>query len=403
MRSTPKIAIIGSGPSGLALACLLHRAKIEVTVFERDKSSTTRSQGGTLNLHTDAGLRLIKEAGLWDAFKRNARWEGEAFVISNKHGKKYLDIKPGPHGAEEGRPVIDRMRLREIMLESLPTDVVRWGSIFLGIQDDNSVRFEHGVEREFDLIVGADGAWSKVRPALSSAQPHYSGVGGVDFTIADAAKRYDGLSKFVGPGSYAAYGDGRCIFAQQNGDGSITVYVWGQRSERWADECDYDLRDLAEVKASALNEYNEWAPELLQLIEVADEILAIRAIYLLPVGHRWDARPGVTMIGDAAHLMTPFAGEGVNVAMVDALELSAAIVSGAKEGGTKDFAKAIRAFEEMMFKRGETIARHTWLNGHDKFFNPDFPDSMIQGYIQRQQVPEESLSKESAGQSVQGY
>lgn len=88
----PKIAIIGSGPASLTLARLLQLASIPVTIFERETSPTARSHGGNLDLHTETGLRAIREAGLWDDFQKHARYEGQDMVIAYKAGKRYLDL-----------------------------------------------------------------------------------------------------------------------------------------------------------------------------------------------------------------------------------------------------------------------------------------------------------------------
>ena len=365
-----------------------------------------------MDLHPGTGLAAVKEAGLWETFKKIARWEGMALVMADPYGKRYMDVQPGDATLNEdtGNPEIDRVQLRRIFREKLPEGAIRWGSKFLGVEEVEGVgkekgeegkrnnialRFEHGVERGFDLVVGSDGAWSKLRPALSDVQPYYSGIGGVDIHINDAAKRYPELSKFVGLGTYSMIGGTLFIWNQQNADGRILIYLWGRKEEDWQEHVGYDLKNLNEVKAAMHQEHAGWMPEVHALIDAGDELVAARSLYHLPVGHRWDARPGITLIGDSAHLMTPFAGEGVNVAMRDALDLSRAIIAGTKSGCIAAFNTAVREFEESMFRRGAAVAAHTWMNGYDLFFGRGFPTSLEQ-INKRREMNDDEMLKEHA-------
>ena len=88
--ATPKIAIIGAGPAGCLLARLLHLAGIPTTVYEGEASPNYRSQGGSLDLHTNTGLAALREAGLWDEFQKHARYDGQYMAIVDKNLKYYL-------------------------------------------------------------------------------------------------------------------------------------------------------------------------------------------------------------------------------------------------------------------------------------------------------------------------
>ncbi|MCJ1393317.1 hypothetical protein MMC18_006189 [Xylographa bjoerkii] len=381
-----KVAIIGSGPAGCTLARILGReSNVQVTVFEAETSVDTRAQGGTLDLHTDTGLAAMKRAGLFDEFSKYARYDGEAFVVCDKKLKKYLNLKGNTSAKDSrGRPEIDRMQLRLLLLESVPKDIIRWGSRLKSVDDDLCLHFEHGVEKGFDLIVGADGAWSKVRPLLSDEQPFYAGIGGMDLFIANAEERYPDLHKMVNRGSIFGYSDGKSLIGQQKGDRSLIVYAWSVRGHDWKKTCGYDLQDAKAVKQAIAKEYIDWAPELLKLAEVANEDdMIARNLYMLPVGHRWNNRPGVTLLGDAAHLMTPFAGEGVNLAMKDAMSLADAIIAANKAGGMEALTKQVKAFEEDMFVRATKTQLQTKGNMDDMFFTPGAPRTSIDSFIIR--------------------
>lgn len=96
--------------------------------------------------------------------------------------------------------------------------------------DDLSHHFDHGTKKSFDLIVGGDGAWSKMRPLLSKVQPFYSGIGGVTFVVDDTEKRHPDLYKTVNKGSIFAFSDCNGLTAQHLGDGSINAGTWSYKT-----------------------------------------------------------------------------------------------------------------------------------------------------------------------------
>lgn len=386
MSPPPRVAIIGAGPSGSTLARLLVLASIPVTVFEGESSISVRGQGGTLDLHTDTGLKALREAGLIEQYAKYARYDGEAICMTDKNLKYYIKLGGTTESTSRGRPEIDRERLREILLQSLPSDTIRWNCRLRKIDSqDLSLHFDHGIERGFDLVVGADGAWSKVRPAVTDVKPYYSGIGGYDLYLDDVEKRYPDLYKLVSRGSIFGYSDGKNITAQQKGDGSLIIYATSARDEDWMKTCGYDVHNPAEVKQALAREYSDWAEPLRKFTQAAnDKDITPRSLYMLPIGHRWNHRTGVTLIGDAAHLMTPHAGEGVNVAMKDALNLAKAIIRSAEEEDTiGKMDQEVRLFEEEMFKRAKPVAQLSYANGEDMFFTPGAPHTTVDRWVRR--------------------
>ena len=360
-----RVAIIGAGPSGLTLARLLHLSSIPCTVFEPESSSDSRAQGSTLDLHDSTGLEAIDACGLREQFEKYARYDGEAMIICNKNFKSYIQEK-GARNREEshGSSEIDRSKLREILLASVPSDTIRWGCKLESVGEDGTLHFEHGTESGFGLVVGADGAWSKIRPVLVDVKPYYAGIGGFCFQISEPERRFPDLYKAVNRGSVFAFDDGKGVMPQQLGDGSLNLYGFFRRDEDWMDKCGYDpSKDVEAVRKDIGEMLEGWNPTLKKYPLVADEdSLVPRNLYMLPDGHKWVHRRGFTLIGDAAHLMTPFAGAGANAAMKDALNSGRAITKAIAIGNTETVDENVKISEEEMFERAGRISWETERN-----------------------------------------
>ena len=341
------IVIVGAGLGGLTLARILHANGVESVILELETDRHARVQGGMLDIHDDGGQVALRAGKLHDKFGELILPGAEARRVLDRHATVWFSS-----GGPGGRPEVERGQLRQMLLDSLPEPTIRWGAKVVSVRrpedGPTEVSLADGSVYTCDLLIGADGTWSRVRPLLTDAVPAYSGVTSVEGYLYDSDERCPEAAGAVGAGSLFAVGHGRSIMAHREARGTLHFYAWMCVPDGWAG--DIDFTDAATAKQAVLDQYPEWAPPLRRLIAGADSDLVARALYQLPAGLRWERLPGVTLLGDAAHVMVP-TGDGANLAMQDAADLAAAILD-----HPGDVEAALAAYESVLFARAEAVA-----------------------------------------------
>ncbi|WRT66222.1 uncharacterized protein IL334_003175 [Kwoniella shivajii] len=371
--STPEpIAIVGAGPSGLLLAVYLEQHHIPVVVYEGDPHPHYRPQGGSLDLHEDTGLLALKETNLLQEASVMMRQEGEAMKVADKTGKIWLDenVQEGEEkkfaeGDEvTGRPEIDRTDLRNLLINSLSPSTIQWDHKIISVKAINpslyQIEFRNKPSITTPYLVGADGAFSLIRPLLHNIKPDYSGISMYDLSISPENLTPE-LEAFIGKGAMMMLDDGKAFMPQMNSKRSCKVYLALKCSREWQDE-----NPLPESgrKQWLCDLFQEWTPITHEVIMAStEETIYPRRIWQFDPDIKWETdKTGVTVMGDAAHVMSPFAGEGVNQALADALLLGQTLVPIFTSPSTNTSAvapspqalhEALRSFEKQMLARAK--------------------------------------------------
>lgn len=360
------IAIVGGGPGGLTLARLLQLKGINVKVYERDFDKNARVQGSPLDLHDESGLKALGKANLLEEFKNNFLPKADRMIIVNEKAETFYsdhETKPDENfGHEHFRPEIDRGALRKILLESLQPETIVWDSHFISMEKQNEgwmLHFKNGNSVYADIVIGSDGANSKIRPYLTDIKSFYSGITFLEGTIYEPEKSAPNINAMLRGGKIMAFGNSKDLFVGQKGNGEIGFGASFRTEQNWATASGLDYSDKTQMLEWFKTEYSQWSSLWHELFESTSTSFIPRPIHCMPLDQTWEAQPNLTIIGDAAHVMPPFAGEGVNMAMLDALELSESLTSDKYDTQQE----AIADYETNMRKRAAIAAQESLENG----------------------------------------
>ena len=339
------IAIIGGGPVGLTLGRLLQLSGADVSVYERDAVPNSRT-GGTLDIHAEDGQLALQAAGLDSRFRALARPTAER--MADENGAILREEWPTEQNAFD-RPEIDRADLNQLLLDSLLPGTVRWNHAFESLEECDGrfrLRFTQQSDRFADIVIGANGSRSKVRPYVTGAVPFYTGTSVIEGAIPDPHTHCPALAALVNDGNLIVRSEGKVLFCHTKANGSLEYYLSFRRSADWFSECGLtpQLQETAPVVQLLARELSNWHPMFHESFSATTQFTFLRITQVPLSPHREVTRP-ITLVGDAAHVMTPFAGIGVNMGLRGALTLATNLTG--EQFPTIE--AAIRDYEAVMF------------------------------------------------------
>ena len=362
---TKKIVIVGGGPGGLTLARLLQLQGADVRVYERDVDRYARVQGSALDLHEDSGLAALAAAGLTAEFLQHVRPELDRLRITDHQAEVLYDFMRGEDSGVR-RPEIERGPLRTVLLDSLQPGTVHWNKkLESAAFQEGKVRLSFADEEVVvaDLVVGADGANSRLRALVTPIRPMYAGVTLIEGLVPEGAAAVPEIWEMLGGSALMALGAEQTLAMATKSDGALLFYA-GLKAP--TDQVKDALAQAGEAEKRVAwfrGNFPAWSHRWDPLFASTQQ-LVWRPQQVCPFDQQWEARPNVTLLGDAAHVMPPYAGEGVNMAMLDALVLSRELAQ------QPDPKSAIAAYEQEMFTRMARIANGTMVNT-ERFYAPD--------------------------------
>ncbi|MHA4809091.1 FAD-dependent oxidoreductase [Flavitalea flava] len=357
-----KIAIVGSGPGGLTLARLLQLKGVDVNVYERDKDESVRQQGATLDLHYESGLKALREGGLMEEFKKNYRPGADRLTVTDNNAVvRFAEYDEGviqDWSSEYSRPEIDRGPLRDLLIASLQKGTIVWNSKFAELKkkgDGWDLFFENGTAAFADLVIAADGANSKIREYITNIQPIYSGITIIEGNLYNGAVNAPELWALAKGGKVFAMGSYKTIGLSAKGEGSLSVYTGTKETEDWVRTAGIDFENKEQIFTWFKQRFSDWSSYWHEIFLTDESYFIARPQYHFPLNQSWQTLPNLTMLGDAAHRIPPFAGEGVNQAMQDALELYEALCL----ENFSTLQDAIASFEKKMCIRASAVTEGT--------------------------------------------
>jgi 2-polyprenyl-6-methoxyphenol hydroxylase-like FAD-dependent oxidoreductase len=330
--------VVGGGIAGLSTAIGLRRAGVDVTVFERARE--LEEIGAGLSLWSNA-MQALERLGVADAVRERGAIARRVRSLTPR-GDIVSDV------ALDGFPAVSagvhRADLQSALAEALGLDALRLGATCVGFTDEGDgvvARFEGGGDERGDVLIGADGLNSTVRrQLLAHERPRYAGfVGWRAVTSRD--------ERLVEAGTWSqTTGRGVLFGVIDIGRGRLYWFVSEARPETDGERPPGRKRAILELVRG-------WHDPVEAIVEGTDEAAIFRTnIYDRKPVKRWSAGR-VTLVGDAAHVMTPVLGQGAAQAIEDAVVLAECV------GGERDVAAALRRYEERRRRRANGLVRQS--------------------------------------------
>jgi tetracycline resistance monooxygenase len=359
-----KVAIIGAGPVGLTMGRLLQQQGIDVKVYERDKDPQVRIWGGTLDLHKDSGQEALQKAGLLENYYTMSLPMG--VVLANAQGDVLAVKSP-----QYDNPEINRNSLRKLLLDSLKGDTVVWNRKLTSLSTHEGrwvLHFGNQATATADLVIGANGGMSKVRAYVTDTRIEETGTSIIQGDVPQPETRCPDFYRLCNGNRLMTAHQGNLLVANPDNNGALTYGVIFKRPEEWLDHDELDFKNVGHVIRFLADRLSSWH-ECYQKLFRATSFFVGLSIRKLPLDKPWKSNRSlpITLIGDAAHVMPPFAGQGVNIGLVDALRLSENLMNNKFD----TIEAAISDYEQSMFAYAKE-AQSASSKNEAEMIHPDF-------------------------------
>ena len=354
-----KIAIIGAGPVGLTMAILLQQKGIDVTVYERDKNAQTRIWGGTLDLHKGSGQEAMKKAQLLERYFELAIPMGR--TIANQNGEILFKHNTIPEEAQDN-PEINRNDLRNLLLDSLKNGTVVWNSKLneLEVKDGKWIlHFENNKIETADFVNGANGGMSAIRKYITDAEVEETGTFMIQGEVLEAEIKCKDFFSLCNDNILMSAFNGNLLVANPKNKSALSYNVIFKTPSNWISENELDFRNIESIRSFLIDRFSDWDETYKELFRATSFFVGLPT-RKISFEKEWkqDRILPLTLIGDAAHLMPPFAGQGANIGLVDAMILAENITSGKFE----TIENAIEDYEKQMFVYAKEAQEETRKN-----------------------------------------